>query len=190
MKNKIRLDLYHQNTYSRGRNGVVVLIWWIIQGSLFKFSLHPMYAWRRFLLRLFGAKVGKGVQVRASAKFTYPWKVSLGDYAWIGDHVELYSLDEIHIGEHCVVSQKAYLCTGTHNIHDIQFGLITKSICIQDGAWVASDTFVYPGVTVGEMAVVAARSTVMKDVPANEIYAGTPAKFIKQRFQVVEGEML
>lgn len=186
MTNKIRLDLYRQDGYSRGRNGVIVLLWWLVQGSLFRYSLHPMYAWRRFLLRLFGAEIGTGVQVRATARFTYPWKVSIGDHSWIGDFAELYSLDRIVVGKHCVVSQQAYLCTGTHDIQDERFGLRTSPIRIGDGAWVASQAFVYPGVVLGEMAVVAARSTVMKDVPANEVHAGTPAKFVKRRFEEAE----
>lgn len=184
MKNIIRLDRYNQSWYSRGRNSFFVLLWWLIQGSLFRFSLHPMYAWRRFLLRIFGAKIGKGVQIRANAKFTYPWKVSVGNYTWIGDNVEFYSLDQIVVGEHCVISQHSYLCTGSHDIEDPYFSLITKPIHIKDGAWLASDVFVYPGITIGEMSVVAARSTVLKDIPSNEIHAGSPAKFIKYRFDI------
>ncbi|GLI06379.1 colanic acid biosynthesis acetyltransferase WcaF [Paenibacillus tyrfis] len=183
MKNRIRLDLYNQDWYSRGRSNAVVLLWWFVQGTLFRFSLHNMYGWRRFLLRLFGAKIGQGVQVRATAKFTYPWKVTIGDYSWIGDNVEFYSLDRIEVGEHCVVSQHCYLCTGSHDMTDEAFGLVVRPIVIRDGAWIASDVFVYPGVTVGVMGVVAARSTVIKDVPANQVFAGTPAKFVKERFQ-------
>lgn len=183
MKNKIRLDLYDQSWYSRGRSGLIVLLWWFVQGSLFRFSLHHMYGWRNFLLRRFGAKIGKRVQIRASARFTYPWKVEIGDYSWVGDHVEFYSLDRIVVGDHCVISQNSYLCTGSHDINDPHFSLITKPIYIQDGAWVASDVFVYPGVTLGEMSVVAARSTVTRNVPSNEVFAGSPAQFIKHRFE-------
>lgn len=182
MKNAIRLDLYNQSNYSRGRGGITVLIWWFIQGTLFRFSIHNMYGWRRFLLRLFGANIGKNVQIRSSAKFTYPWKVEIGDYSWIGNNVEFYSLDNIQVGNHCIVSQNSYLCTGSHDLQDPTFSLITKPIIIKDGAWVASDVFVYPGVIIHEMAVAGARSTVTKDIPANEIHAGSPAKFLKERF--------
>ncbi|WP_337033722.1 putative colanic acid biosynthesis acetyltransferase [Paenibacillus illinoisensis] len=182
MENKIRLDLYDQTGYSRGRNGVIVLLWWLVQGSIFRYSLHQMYGWRKWLLTLFGAKLGKGVKIRSSAKFTYPWKVKIGDHSWIGDNVEFYSLDCITVGNHCVISQNTYLCTGSHQLNDPAFGLITKPIVIKDGAWIASDVFVYPGVTINEMAIVGARSTVIKDIPANEIHAGYPAVFIKRRF--------
>lgn len=180
---KIYLSKYNQNNYSRGRGGIIILLWWFIQGTIFRFSLHNMYSWRRHLLRLFGAKVGKGVKVRATAKFTYPWNVKIGDYSWIGDDVTLYSLDQIVIGSDCVISQKSYLCTGTHDIKDPYFGLITKPILIKDGAWIASDAFIHPGVIINEASVVAARSNVTKEIPANEIHAGSPASFIKYRFE-------
>ncbi|WP_341279081.1 putative colanic acid biosynthesis acetyltransferase [Paenibacillus sp. FSL H8-0537] len=182
MKNLIRLDQYEQAGYSRGRSGAYVLLWWLIQGTLFRFSLHNMYAWRSFLLRLFGANIGKDVLIRSTAKFTYPWKVSIGDFSWIGDHVQFYSLDEIVVGSHCVISQNAYLCTGSHKINDPAFSLEVRPIVIKDGAWVASDVFVYPGVTLHEMAVAAARSTVLKSIPANEIHAGYPAQYLRERF--------
>ncbi|MBZ5749054.1 putative colanic acid biosynthesis acetyltransferase [Metabacillus rhizolycopersici] len=186
MKNIIKLNKYNQEWYSKGKSNFIVLLWWLVQGTLFRFSLHNMYRWRNFLLRIFGAEIGKGVQVRSSAKFTYPWKVSIGNYSWVGDDVYFYSLDRIKVGNNCVVSQKAYLCTGSHNIKDIHFGLITSPIVIKDGAWVASDVFVYPGATIHEMGVVAARSTVIRDVPTNEVHAGSPAKFIKKRFEEEE----
>ncbi|PFA99191.1 colanic acid biosynthesis acetyltransferase WcaF [Priestia megaterium] len=188
MKTHIKLNKYNQDWYSRGRGGLVVLMWWFIQGTIFRFSLHNMYKWRNFLIRLFGAEIGKGVRIRSNVKFTYPWKVSIGDYSWVGDNVQFYSLDDIHIGSNCVISQESYLCTGSHNIKDPHFGLITKPIVIKDGAWVASDVFVYPGVTINEMGVVAARSTVIKDIPANEVHAGSPAKYVKKRFE--EDELL
>lgn len=182
MKSKIRLDLYNQDNFSRGRSGWIVLLWLLIQGTIFRISLHPMYKWRNLLLRLFGAKIGIGVKIRPTAKFTYPWKVSIGDYSWIGDNVEIYSLDNIEIGKNCVVSQRSYLCTGTHDTNDYKFGLITKPIKICDGAWIATDVFVYPGVIVGEMAIAAARSTVLHNISSNEVHAGSPAKFLKNRF--------
>lgn len=183
MKNIIQLNKYTQAKYDRGKSQIVILIWWIIQGTVFRFSLHNMYKWRSFLLRVFGAKIGKGVRIRSSAKFTYPWKVSIGEYSWIGDNVNLYSLDYITIGANCVISQNSYLCTGSHDLKDPYFSLLTSLIVVKDGSWIASDVFIYPGVTINEMAVVAARSTVTKDIPANEVHAGSPAKYIKKRFK-------
>lgn len=165
----------------RGRSGPIVLMWQIVQATLFALSPQPAYAWRRLLLRLFGAEVGKGVLVRPTARVTYPWKVKLGDFCWIGDHAALYSLDAITIGKHAVVSQKSYLCTGAHDASKVTFPLTTAPIVIDDQAWVATDCFVAPGVTVGRGAVVAARSTVLEDVPVGMIVAGTPSSVRKVR---------
>ncbi|WP_341518777.1 putative colanic acid biosynthesis acetyltransferase [Bacillus paramobilis] len=185
-KNIVQLNKYNQDWYSRGRNSFFVLLWWFVQGTIFRFTLHNMYGWRNFLLRLFGADIGKNVKIRSSAKFTYPWKVKIGDYSWVGDDVKFYSLDEISIGAHCVISQGVYLCTGSHNIKDPYFGLVIKPITVRDGAWIASDVFVYPGIKINEMGVAAARSIIIKDIPANEVHAGFPAKFIKKRFEEEE----
>lgn len=186
--NRIRLNQYSQQGYDRGRSGVVVLLWWLVQGTLFRLSPQPMYGFRRFLLRLFGAAIGRGVKIRPTAIVTYPWNVAIGDHSWIGDRAELYSLTRIEIGAHCVVSQRSYLCTGSHDLTDPTFSLVVKPIRVQDGAWIASDVFVYPGVTLGTMAVAAARSTVLRDIPAEEVHAGTPAVFLKRRFLSNLGE--
>lgn len=183
MRNIVSLDKYQQNWYSRGKSNFTVILWWIIQGTIFRYSLHNMYSWRNYLLRLFGAKIGRNVKIRSSAKFTYPWKVSIGNNSWVGDNVQFYSLDEIHVGNNCVISQESYLCTGSHDMKDKHFGLITKPIYIKDGAWIATDVFIYPGIKINEMAVVAARSTVTIDIPENSVYAGSPAKFVKKRFE-------
>lgn len=180
--NRIRLNRYSQAGYERGKNGAVLLLWWFVQATLFRCSPQPMYGFRRWLLRLFGASVGRGVKIRPTAIVTYPWKVAIGDHSWIGDRAELYSLDRIDIGAHCVVSQRSYLCTGSHDMADPAFPLLVKPVRLEDGAWVASDVFVHPGVTIGAMAVAAARSTVVRDIPAEEVHAGLPARFLKRRF--------
>lgn len=128
------------------------------------------------MLRLFGAHIGKGVLIRPTARFTYPWKVTIGNYSWIGDDVVLYSLDQIRIGEHCVISQKSYLCTGSHDIQDPAFGLKTASITIDNGAWVAADCFVGPGVQIGANAVIGARSNVLTNMPSGQVCWGSPCR--------------
>lgn len=165
----------------RGRSGIVVLLWQITQGTLFACSPQPCYGWRRWLLALFGARVGKGVLIRPSARVTYPWKVSLGDFCWIGDNAELYSLGEIEVGAHAVVSQKSYICAGSHNPRDRTFPLTTKPIRIEPEAWIATDCFVGPGVTIGRGAIIAARSTVLHDIPPGMVAAGAPATVRRTR---------
>ncbi|MBA3073682.1 MAG: colanic acid biosynthesis acetyltransferase WcaF [Anaerolineae bacterium] len=165
----------------RGRSAILVQLWWCVQSTLFAWSPQFMYGWRRLLLRLFGAKIGVKVLVRPSTRITFPWKLSIGDYSWIGDHVELYTLGEVVIGTHTVVSQKCYLCTGSHDISSPSFDIFQKPIHIGSQVWIATDVYVAPGVTIGRGTVVGARSTVLSDLPEAMICYGNPAKPIKPR---------
>ena len=165
----------------RGKSGWYVQLWWLVQASLFAWSPQVLYGWRRFLLRFFGAKIGKGVIIRPSARITYPWKVSIGDFAWVGDDVVLYSLGEIDIGANAVVSQRCYLCTGSHDYTQPTFDIYAKPILIGAEAWLATDVFVAPGVRIGRGAVVGARSSVFEDIPELMVAKGTPAKPFKKR---------
>lgn len=176
-----KLDQFKLPPDFRGRSAVVVQLWWLVQATLFACSPQFMYGWRRFLLRAFGAEIGKNVLLRPSVKTTYPWKLRIGDYAWVGDDVVLYTLGEIVIGNHAVVSQKSYLCTGSHDYHAVAFDIYAKPICIEDEAWVSTDVFVAPGVTIGAGAVIGARSTVLENMPAAMVCVGYPAKPIKNR---------
>ena len=165
-------------TYSanldRGRPNWYVMLWWLVQAIAFPLSLHNFNRWRCFLLRLFGAEIGRGVVIRPSARFTFPWKVRIGDYSWIGDGVVFYSIDRINIGSHSVISQKSYLCTGSHDIESKTFTLITAAIEIGNGVWIATDCFVAAGVEIGSNSVIGARSSVMKSIPAKQVAWGSP----------------
>lgn len=160
----------------RGRSAIAVQLWWIAQSLLIHPTPQFMYGWRRRILRLFGAKIGENVIIRPSVRVTYPWKLEIGDNSWIGDNVELYTLGPIRIGRNCVVSQGSYLCTGSHDRRDSAFAIFAKPIVVEDEAWVASQTFIAPGVTVGRGAVVGVRSLVLKDVPAGMVVTGSPAE--------------
>lgn len=175
------LNLYNTPKGFRGKSVVTVQFWWFIQSFFFKLSPQFLYGWRRFLLRCFGAEIGKKVIIRPSVKITYPWKVKIGDYSWIGDDVVLYSLGDIIIGKNTVVSQKSYICTGTHDYSKIDFPILAKKIVIEDECWLATDVFVSPGIVIKKGTVVGARSTVTKNLDGNSIYVGSPTKFIKKR---------
>jgi putative colanic acid biosynthesis acetyltransferase WcaF len=165
----------------RGRSPYFVQLWWLVQATLFRWSPQVLYGFRRWILRLFGAKVGIGVLLRPSVTVTYPWKVSIGDHSWIGDDVVIYSFAPITLGNNVVVSQRTYLCAGTHDFRSPSFDLRCQPIVIEDEAWVATDTFVAPGVTIGRGAVVGARSSVFKDLPPMMICTGNPARPIRPR---------
>ncbi|NJO78369.1 MAG: colanic acid biosynthesis acetyltransferase WcaF [Cyanobacteria bacterium RM1_2_2] len=172
----VDLRHYDQSHFDRGRSGWMILLWWLVQALVFPLTPHSFHAPRIAMLRWFGAKIGRGVCIRPTARFTYPWKVNIGDYSWIGDDVVLYSLDYITIGQHCVISQKSYLCTGSHDITDPAFGLQTAPITVGNGAWIATDCFVAPGVTIGANAVIGARSTVLRAMPHQQVCWGSPCQ--------------
>ncbi len=150
-------------------------MWDLVQQMLINPSPHPFYGWRRFWYRLFGAQLGEGVLIRKSVRCNYPWNVTIGEHAWIGDEATLYALAAINIGGHAVVSQQAYICTGSHDHRDPHFGLIVKPVHIGCGAWIALGALVMPGVTIGEGALIAARAVVTRNAAAWTVYRGSPA---------------
>jgi len=172
----VDLRQYDQAGFDRGRPGWYVMLWWLVQGVLFPLTPHPFNSVRCQLLRLFGARIGKEVLIRPTARFTYPWKVEIGDYSWIGDDVVFYSLELIQIGEQCVISQKSYLCTGSHDAQDPKFGLVTAPIAIGNGVWIATDCFIGAGVQIGANALVGARSSVFSSLPEQQVCWGTPCR--------------
>lgn len=165
----------------RGKSGLIVQLWWLVDFLFFKLSPQIMYGWRRFLLRLFGAEIGKGVIIRPSVTITYPWKVRIGDHSWIGDDVDLYSLGDIEIGANVVISQRSYLCAASHDYSKEEFPIWSKKITIEDECWLAADVYVAPGITIGKGSVIGARSSVFKDLPSGMVCVGSPAKPIKKR---------
>ncbi len=176
-----RLDRFTMSSSFRGRSPIVVQLWWIIQSTLFAMSPQVMFGWRSFLLRLFGAKIGKGVRIRSSVTITYPWKLTVGDYVWVGDETVLYSLGEIEIGSNTALAHRVYICTGTHDYTKVNFDIESHKVVIGEQVWLPNDVYVAPGVTIGRGTVIAARSSVFSDMPGGMVCVGSPAKPIKER---------
>lgn len=140
-----------------------------------------MNGWRKMLLRLFGARIGKGSKIAPSCFVWAPWNLEMGEFSVLGDHVDCYTMAKIRIGSKVAVSQRSFLCTGTHDITSLRRPLINRPITIGDHVWIAAETMVGPGVTIDEGSVVSARSFVNKDMPAWMVCAGTPCKPVKPR---------
>ena len=115
---------------------------------------------RVFLLRCFGAKIGTGVVIRSGVNVTFPWRLTVGDHCWIGEDVTILSLAEVAIGDHCCLSQRAFLCTGSHDFRKESFDLITKPITVGAHSWIAAGAFLSPGVSVPEGTMVKAYEVV------------------------------
>lgn len=155
--------------------------WGLVWAVGFRTSPKPMHAWRRLLLRIFGARVGKGAQVFSSVRIWAPWNLTLGEYATLGPDVDCYSVAPVRVGAHATVSQGAMLCTATHDVEDPHMALLTLPVVVEDQAWVCARAFVAPGVTLGEGAVAGACAVVTRDVPAWWIVAGNPAVPLRER---------
>ena len=174
------VDAHTQPCFSL-RNRLARLIWIIVYVALFQLSPVPFHPWRSFLLRCFGAKIGKGCHVYPRAKIWAPWNLEMGNYAGVASGAICLSMAKITLGDKVVISQGANLCTGSHNYEDPKFQLYAKPITIGANAWIATEAFICPGVNIGEGAVIGARSVVTKDMPAWMVCAGNPCRPIKHR---------
>ncbi|MEO6546448.1 MAG: putative colanic acid biosynthesis acetyltransferase [Ferruginibacter sp.] len=163
------------------KNRIGRVIWAVVYLLFFRFSPKPFHSWRSFLLRCFGAKIGKAVHVYPGAIIWAPWSLELADGAAVASGAILYTQGKISIGKWAVISQGAHLCAGTHDYNLPGFPLYTRPIIIGNQAWVAAEAFVHPGITIGEGCVIGARSVVTKDMPAWMVCAGHPCKPIKAR---------
>lgn len=181
-KEKEHVDLSKYEFSFGLRNKVKRLIWNITYIIFFRpFNLLLFKNWRAFVLRLFGAKIGKGAIVYASAKIWAPWNLELGDYSVIGPKVDCYNQGKIIIGKHSSISQKSYLCASSHDFTVSNFPLILCPITIKDQVWIAADAFIGPNVFIEDGAVVGARASVFKNVAAWTVVGGNPAGYIKMR---------
>ena len=164
------------------RDLFIRFIWNICYLLLFRYSPRPFHFWRALILQLFGAKIGVGCHVYPGVTIWSPWNLSLVDHVVIGDGVVLYSMAEILIGDYSTVSQGVNLCCGTHDYNSSNFQLFAKPIEIGSHAWICSEAFIHPGVSIPDGVVVGARSVVTKNLPDMwSVYSGNPAKKIGTR---------
>jgi putative colanic acid biosynthesis acetyltransferase WcaF len=154
---------------------------WGLAAPLFRLSPRPLWGWRRTMLRLFGAHVGRDVHVYPTARITIPWNLTLGESCAVGDHAILYALGPITLGPRATVSQHAHLCAGSHDWRDPAMPLTKPPIVLGADVWVCADAFVGPGVTVGNRAILGARAVVVRNVAPSIIVAGNPARQIGSR---------
>ncbi len=180
MSDVAEIDARTQPCFSL-RNRLGRVAWGLVYWTLFRPSPRPLHAWRAWLLRCFGARLGGGTHIYPGAVIWAPWNLECGDAVGVASGAILYNQGAIRIGARAVVSQGAHLCSGTHDYEHPGFPLLTRPISIGAEVWLAAECFVHPGVTVGEGAVVGARSVVVKDLPPWMVCAGNPAKPLKPR---------
>ncbi len=171
---------YNNAWFDRGQSKYVEALWVFIS-ILFVQCKLPGSAHRRFLLRLFGAKIGERVAIKPGLRVKFPWKLSIGCDSWIGEDAWIDNLDYVTIGDSCCLSQGAYVCTGSHNWKSQAFDLITKPVVLRECSWIAARASVAPGVVVGEGAILSMGSVATGDMEPWSVYQGVPARLLRRR---------
>jgi putative colanic acid biosynthesis acetyltransferase WcaF len=165
--------------YSRGEQARRIL--WSFGRWLIRLSPRPCFAWRRGVLRLFGARVGAHVNIYPSTQIYMPWNVEIGDWTALGEDVFVYSLGQVRIGSSVTLSYRSHVCAGSHDLNSLTLPLLKPPVTIEDSVWVGTEAFIGPSVTIGQGAVVGARAVVVKNVESLNIVAGNPARVIGMR---------
>jgi len=163
------------------RNRLARAVWHVAYALLFRPSPRPMHAWRSFLLRCFGARLGSNCHIYSKCTIWAPWNLRCENGACVADGAVIYNAAPVHLGSHAVVSQDAYLCSATHDIDDPAFPMVTAPISIGPYAWICARAAVLPGVSVCEGAVLGLGAVASKDLEAWQVYGGVPARRIRQR---------
>ena len=179
--NKVNLSEYDNSWFNPGGSSLKRLIWYFINILFLKNSLNPCSAIKVFVLKLFGAEIGKGVVIKPCVNIKYPWNLKVGDFVWIGENVWIDNLAEVEIGNNVCISQGAMLLCGNHNYKEASFDLMIGKIKLEDGSWIGAQTVVCPGVKVSTHAVLGVGSIANHDLDAYSIYQGNPAQFIRNR---------
>jgi len=179
--NNLDLSGFSTGDFDRGAGPVKEGLWILASHLLFRLCPLKLSGLKSAVLRAFGAKVGRGAVIKPRVTITFPWKLTLGDHVWLGEECWLLNLAPITIESHVCISQRAFLCTGNHDYKSPAFDLITRAINVKQGAWIGAATFVGPGVTVGNHAVLAAGSVATAHLQEFGIYRGNPAVLVKQR---------
>jgi putative colanic acid biosynthesis acetyltransferase WcaF len=162
-------------------NKVARSLWQLVWLILYRPTPRIFHSWRCFLLRMFGAKLGISVHPYPSARIWAPWNLEMGDHSCLSEWVDCYCVDKIRIGANSTISQYSFLCTASHDYGQAAMPLVTAPITIGDQVWITADVFVGPGVTIGDGAVIIARSTVLQDIAPWMIAQGNPATPVKVR---------
>ena len=171
----------NRGTTKYSRREQVMRLCWAVGHIIFQWSPRPCFGFRRWLLQLFGAEIGRNVHIYPSAHIYFPWNFKIGDWSSVGEWSLIYNLGPVTIGARSTVSQRTHFCAGTHDYRDSAMPLIKSPISIGDEVWICADAFVGPGVHVGDGAVVGARAVVVKNVAAWNVVAGNPARIIRSR---------
>lgn len=174
------LSTFNNSWYNPG--SALRRVGWYLTNTLFFLNpLFPLSSVKCSLLRLFGAKVGKGVVIKPRVNIKHPWMLNIGDYTWIGEQVWIDNLGQVTIGKNACLSQGAMLLCGNHDYKKTSFDLMVGDITLEDGVWIGAHAVVCPGVTCSSHAILSVNSVATQNLEAYSIYQGNPAQFIRTR---------
>jgi putative colanic acid biosynthesis acetyltransferase WcaF len=174
------LSIYDNSDFDRGAPRWKEAVWVLVRCIFFQNAFPWPSSVRSVLLRTFGAKVGHGVVIRANTNISFPWRLTIGDHVWIGEDVGILTLAPVTIESNICISQRAYLCTGSHDFRREDFKLQIAPITVRKGSWIAAASFIAPGVEIGSGAIVSAGSVVFENVPPKTFVRGNPARVVSE----------
>jgi len=181
MNQKTDLSSYNNAPFRPGGTALKRFLWFYLNAFFLKTSFVPFNGFKVFLLRLFGAKVGKGIVIKPCVNIKYPWHLHIGDHTWIGENVWIDCLVPVVIGSNVCISQGAVLITGNHNYKKASFDLIVAGFILEDGVWIGAGAMVMPGVKAATHAVLTSGSVATGDLEAYTVYQGNPAVKVRDR---------
>lgn len=176
-----RLDQYDNSWYNPGGSRLLRFLWYFVNQLVFCTGFFPLNFLKVFLLRLFGARIGKGLIIKPKVNIKYPWRLETGDFVWIGEEVWIDNLGMVKLGNHVCLSQGSLLLCGNHHYKRKTFDLMVGDITLEDGVWIGARALVGPGVHAGSHSVLEAGSITGKNLESMTIYRGNPAQPIRKR---------
>ncbi len=182
---KVNHLTFNNSWYSPGASKLKIILWLFFNAVFLRNPISLSSSWKKICLRLFGAKIGKGVLIKPGVNIKYPWLLQIGDHSWIGENVWIDNLASVSIGNHVCISQGAMLLTGNHNYKKSTFDLMTGNIKLEDGVWIGAKSIVCPGVHCHSHSILAVNSVATTDLESYSIYQGNPANKIRER-KIVE----
>ncbi|MCI4668420.1 MAG: WcaF family extracellular polysaccharide biosynthesis acetyltransferase [Bacteroidia bacterium] len=178
---KTNLLAFNNDWYKPGGSAIKRVLWFLVNAVFLINPIIPFSSLKVGLLRLFGAKIGKGVIIKPGVNIKYPWRLTVGNHVWIGERVWIDNLADVKIGNDVCISQGAMLLTGNHNYKKAAFDLMIGEIILEEGVWIGAQCLVAPGVNCKSHAILSAASVTSTDLEAYTIYRGNPAEEVRKR---------
>lgn len=163
---------------------IKVFIWFFVNYYILDSAFPWPYGFKSSLLKLFGARIGKGLVIKTKVRIKNPWRLVIGDNCWIGESVWIDNLEHVTIGNNVSISQGAMLLTGNHDYTVSSFPYRLGKIVLEDGVWIGAQSVVCPGVTCRSHSILTVNSVAAKDLDAYSIYSGNPSVLVRLRKMV------